>query len=144
VRRQRGHLVVAKLVNGHRIRRTTSIPAAALAVKRFEVAVLAAAGSWLEGGYLADDTVACVVDPMPPDLRDRIAASARDFEFEDPWSGSGHVSLVPAVVAVDIAGFANVSDLLVEAGRRLNAECEARAEPGDDKPVRPREWCSEV
>jgi hypothetical protein len=142
-RQRRCHLVVFKLLNARRIRRTTSIPTAALAAKRFEVAVLAAVGQqWLEGGHLADDTVAFIVESLPSDLVDQVVASLRRFEFEDPWSGSGHVSLTAVFAAVDLAGFDSVDDVVSEIGRMLSDECRNRAMPEDYQPVEPRAWCS--
>ena len=136
------YLVVATLANAAAIRRSTSIPTAALAAKRFEIGVLASDVSWIEGGRLSDTDVAMLIHDLPQDLCTQIRDSVKRFNFADPYSGAGLVELHTAVVELDLAGLPSVRETFLAAGRRL--EVESREFPLEwAYRSRADQWCSD-
>ena len=124
-------LVVAELSNGQEIRETTSIPTAATAMKRFEVAVLGAITTWVEGGPLSAMHVGMLVSEIPPDLEQTAQQSVERYSFIDTWSGAGEVQLEMTLAVVGLAGFLSLSDALKAAEAQL-----ADLDDGRDRSVR--------
>lgn len=123
------HVVVAKFANYGAIIRDRSIPTAALAVKRFEVGVLASTTDWFGAGLLSEVHVAMLLARLPSDVQPLIGNGLARFAFSDPYSEAGIVDMHATTVAVDLAGFAIVEDLfhgiterLVDAARELPHE----------------------
>ena len=120
------HLVVAKFANYGAIIREQSIPAAALAVKRFQVGVLASTSDWFGAGLLSEVHAAMLLEELPSDVESVIGEGMARFAFSDPYSDAGMVDLHATTVTLDLAGFAIVEDLfhgiaerLVDAAREL-------------------------
>ena len=133
-------LVVAELANAGNLRRTTSIPSAALAAKRFEAAVLSASTAWREAGRLDWTHVGLLFEAQPINLEPSLRESAARYGFDDPYSGAGRIDLSVVAVTILLKPFANLVDVMREAAMGLT-QASAEVPPDWRAPLHPDRWC---
>jgi hypothetical protein len=135
-------LAVAKLADAQALRRATSIPTAALAARRFEVAVLSSRADWFAGGPLSDIHVAMLFSGNPDNLEEDIRSSLKRFSFADPWSPTRKVELGAVLAVVELSRFEQCAEAFAEVDVRLGA-ASADLSPADQLPNRVERWCHE-
>jgi hypothetical protein len=133
------YLVVSKLANTGSIQKHTSMPTMSLASKRFEVAVLASTTNWSEAGLLSDIHVALLTFD-PRGIESAIRESVSRYAFEDSYSGSGVVELIPSTAIVDLGGHASRLDVFRAVSDQLSA-AESRLPPDWRTDDRIEAWC---
>jgi hypothetical protein len=133
---------VVKLVNHGLIRRRTSIPTAALALKRFEVGVLTATTEWIGGGSLSDVHVGMLLREVRSDLTIAIRDSVARLNFVDPYSGAGTVELHIIAASVDLAGAPSLDDAFHRIQIRLT-EASSNLPQDWRSDDRIEEWCAD-
>jgi hypothetical protein len=134
------YFVLARLTNAGLIRRSTSIPTAAAAAKRFEAAVFSATATWFAAGLLSDAHAALLFFDLPSDVETKIDESLAAFAFDDPWSRSGRVQLKADVAIIPLEGMPSNADVFAAA-----AEILGESEDGSElREAEWRTWCRDA
>jgi hypothetical protein len=118
-------LEVAKLVNGHEIRSTTSLPTIALAFSRFKAAFTAATSDWIVAGPLSATHMAMVRPLGSNDFQQKLEESVRRYEFVDPFGGAGTVRLEVITASAELVGLESLDQAFQAIENGLQAASEA-------------------